>query len=38
VDGVLVTVEGEPWSDGHFIWDTPIYADELTKTFAEKTE
>lgn len=29
VDGVVVNVEGEPWSDGHFIWDTPIYADSL---------
>lgn len=29
IDGVLVTVEGEPWDDGHFIWDTPIYERDL---------
>ncbi|HHY83358.1 MAG TPA: GerMN domain-containing protein [Clostridiales bacterium] len=29
VDGVMVTVEDNPWNDGHFIWDYPIYADEL---------
>ncbi len=29
VDGVLVTVEGQPWDDGHFIWDIPIYEEEL---------
>jgi spore germination protein GerM len=34
VDGVLVTVEGQPWSDGHFIWDTPVYADELAKNYS----
>jgi spore germination protein GerM len=34
VDGVLVTVEGQPWSDGHFIWDTPFYADELAKNYS----
>lgn len=32
VDGVLVTVEGEPWSDGHFIWDIPIYPEDLNQT------
>ena len=29
VDGVLVTVEGNPWDEGHFVWDTPIYQQEL---------
>ncbi len=29
VDGVLVTIEGKPWDDGHFTWDKPIYEEEL---------
>lgn len=29
IDGVLLTVEGEPWDDGHFVWDTPIYEKDL---------
>jgi len=29
VDGVLVTVEGKPWDDGHFTWDTPIYEEDI---------
>jgi spore germination protein GerM len=29
IDGVLVTVGGEPWDDGHFIWDTPVYERDL---------
>ncbi len=29
VSGVMVTVDGEPWSDGHFVWDMPIYAKDL---------
>jgi hypothetical protein len=29
VDGVLVTVEGKPWNDGHFIWDQPMYEEDL---------
>lgn len=29
IDGVLVTVEGNPWDEGHFVWDTPIYEQEL---------
>lgn len=24
VDDVLVLVEGEPWEDGHFLWDEPL--------------
>lgn len=24
VDGVLVQLEGEPWNDGHMIWDEPL--------------
>jgi germination protein M len=35
VDGVLVTVEGQPWDDGHFIWEEPIYADELARSFSK---
>lgn len=29
IDGVLVTVEGQPWDDGHFIWDASIYEEDL---------
>lgn len=29
INGVLVTVEGEPWDDGHFVWDSPIYESDL---------
>ena len=29
IDAVLVTVKGEPWNDGHFVWDTPIYEKDL---------
>lgn len=25
VDGVLVLVEGEPWEDGHYIWNEPLF-------------
>jgi len=32
VDGVMVTVEGSPWDDGHFIWEYPIYEEELIKS------
>jgi hypothetical protein len=24
IEKVLVLVEGEPWSDGHFIWEEPL--------------
>ena len=33
VDGVLVTVEDQPWDDGHFIWDTPVYKKDLLNSF-----
>lgn len=33
VDGVLVTIDGQPWDDGHFIWDTPIYSQDLLSSF-----
>lgn len=29
VDLVLVTVEGEPWSDGHSVWEEPIGRDDV---------
>ncbi|MEW5784066.1 MAG: GerMN domain-containing protein [Bacillota bacterium] len=30
VEKVLVLVEGDPWSDGHFLWDEPIGRDDLS--------
>lgn len=29
VDAATVTVNGEPWSDGHSIWDRPIGRDDV---------
>ncbi len=29
VEAVLVTVKGEPYSDGHIIWDEPVNRDDL---------
>lgn len=30
VERVLVTVNGEPWSEGHYIWEDPIGRDEVS--------
>lgn len=29
VEKVVVLVEGDPWSDGHFLWDEPLGRDDL---------
>jgi spore germination protein GerM len=29
VDEVVVLAGGNPWSDGHFVWDRPLGAEDL---------
>lgn len=38
VEGVLVTVEGKPWDDGHFIWDSAIFKEDLLNSFKKSQE
>lgn len=29
VDDALVTVKGEPFSGGHYVWETPLSREDL---------